>query len=237
MIPFWPLNVLEPESPNWGISGGIRTSGANGEGWAQTMGTLAGGFWTLTMGRIVITEPDQVRSWRSLRTSMRNGARPCIISIPDYACAPYPAGYPIPTLSPFGDDSTFSDESMFNSGLIEVVAAEAALRRAVFLKVTAVSAAPLRAGLVFSVIDEWGLPRRHETGPTYQTGPNAYTMEINPPLRSALAVGKRLNFDNPALVVKLSNPESIFGPMVGSRIAEISPQFVEYFGRTQASDL
>lgn len=240
VVPVWPIELLMPEKPNWELAGGYVSGGAqNQQGWVQRGVYGGGGTWRLTMTRIVIDDDFEKRlSWRGFQANLDSGASPVIIRIPDFAGIEqlYPEGDedPGPPLEgqPFGDGTLFSDGAEWGEYDVTVQCVGGADMNATTMEVEVIAGPALRPGLVFSVLDEQGLDRKHMIrAATAEGSPvGRYSITFRPWLRAAIADGAELNFSNPGCVMKLAEPGSIFAEETGGRWAEPSPIFEEWFG-------
>lgn len=205
----WPIDILEPEKTNWSRAGGSVNGGANLSGWSQTGTFGGGGFWVLQMTRVLVVEVEQHLAMRWMEAELDQGANPINIAIPDYAAF----------------------EELY-SGTANIVAVGSAALRASALRLDVVAGPILRRGMIFSVLDDQGLPRRHEIKTvTLVIGqPTQYDVTFVPPLRAAVGSGAVANFSEPACVMKIANIESISGDFIAARFGEVSPVFVEFFG-------
>jgi hypothetical protein len=233
LVPVWPIDLLQPERPHWEIVTGIVTGGQNLEGFTQTGILGGGGYWQLILGRIVTEDlPEQLFAWRAIQALLDGGASPFILGWPDWAGMEeiWPADYA--DALTFSDGTAWSDGAYWTPGAIRIVNIGGAPKNATSMVVGLADGPPLQAGMIFSVLDAQGLPRRHDIRRVTPVDgqPTQFTIKFRPWLRDAVADTQELNFSNPSSVMFLADPKSVFADQLGSRFAEVSPIFNEWFG-------
>jgi hypothetical protein len=232
-VPYWPIAQLEPERPKWEIARGIVTGGSNLSDWTQTGIFGGGGIWKVQMARIVITDDlNQRMTWRATQALLDGGAAPIIVAWPDYAGFEEVFPEDEQPFVPFGGGSTFSDGGEFESYGALVTTVDAALQSATTMTLDVVSGPALQGGMIFSVLDAQGLPRRHQIQAAWAIEGEAgqYGVRFRPWLRDNVPAGAEVNFSCPGCVMKLSDPKSIFADEMAGRFAEVSPVLDEWFG-------
>lgn len=232
-VPIWPILQLEPERPHWEIATGQVTGGQNLEGWTQTGIFGGGGFWRLALNRIVIVDDlDQRISWRALQALTDGGGSPVEIAYPDYALMEELSPSASIPSSRFLDGSEYSDTSQTVSGSVRVLNVGIVGQNATVMTVNEIYGPPLLPGMDFSVRDGQGCKRRHriKRATAIVGEPGSYTLTIRPWLRDVVLDGAELDFLNPGSVMFLADAASIFADETGSRFAEVSPVFSEWFG-------
>lgn len=230
---YWPRTLQRERTLSWDLSGSTASGGRTLSGITPTIRFDGGGFWMATMGDIQISTADHVRAWRALAAVLDGGATSFVLEARDERFAPWPlsGGVPVTDLyeAPHGDDATLDDDTEYVSNVIGAEVAEAAALRATSLTITMSNASDLVGGERFSIEHETYSHRLYTIGQvrTDSSGNNVCT--IRPPLREAVSVGTRLDFDYPKCVMRLASPDAMDHALTLRHHAQATVKFVEDF--------
>ncbi|MBB3972785.1 hypothetical protein [Hansschlegelia beijingensis] len=225
----WPCLIMGSESDDWrlvGVTEGDRTVA----GFPLFRRLDGGGLWTLTLSDILISTPDEIRTWDAITGQMDEGVTPFAVPYLISATQPFvdsARSAPVP----HSDGATHSDGSPFGTRLIDCAIEQGADLRATRVKIRRKRAARFRGGERFSVTHaDWG-PRLHKVIGVVDGQDSAVTtVDIRPPLRFPVSAGTDIEMDRPLCTMTISDPSGAGGPLQQRRFGTRTISFVE-FGR------
>lgn len=156
--------------------------------------------------------PDEIREWRGFVAKLAGGVTEILVPVRDRRQAPWPDGYDDESVNPelpFDQDALFSDDTGFSQRIITVDVGSATSAGATSMVVDVIHSGDLKRGHYFTATDATGRPRLYViTEMPVSLGSDQYRIQFLPPLRSALAEGYPLEFDNPMCVMTVDRPDS-----------------------------
>lgn len=186
----WPIHVLRPRNVSFDIAPRSLAGPSTVSGAGQVVASDAG-LWKISLGNILVHNSQERLAFRALATLLEGRLNPILIPL-CRADQPVPAGAVAAGLYepvPHDDDAPFDDESEYSGTVIDVVAASAAAVRAVSMTVTVNYAGDIQSGQNFSIGERLYRVRTFD--------PDTNELTFRPPLREAVEIGDRLEFDNP----------------------------------------
>lgn len=200
-------SLLTPRSQRWRLGAVTISGGVTVGGTAPLARTDGGGLWVCEQN-IFVHGRDAMLQMQAFEAAMDGGVEPVLVKRHIGSFGPIPPGVHWPVTITVG----------------------AAAKRATALTLNVSQAAPLQAGVVFS-IDHTGSAGRRKyvvrSADIAVAGSQAIT--VRPPLREAVAAGKLLDFIDPSCPMRLTNPDAFSSPMGLERTVELNPVWVEAF--------
>lgn len=225
----WPRDLFEASAIHWRPEGGNVSGGAAFNGTPQ-VGFLDGGpVWRLSLGGIILRDTAQLRTARALEAALDSGATPIDVGPCDCVFAPLPDGASFSRVT-HSDSSSFSDASLYEGGPITAEFASSAALRAVSVTLDLTTAATLQGGEQFSVNHPTVGRRMYRVIMITGGSDEVPQVKIRPPLREAVTAGDEIDFNRPSCLMRLSGVGGFGVPIQYGRWAEVSAEFVEYFG-------
>lgn len=201
------VNILTPTTERWRLAGTTISGGVPVAGAPNLSRTDGGGFWICEQTGIDLYYPAQLREARRVIAAMDGGVVPAIVFCFAGATKPGP-----------GTHSYFVDT--------------AAPLRATTIKVKNygnLATQMLTGGEDFSLNHPTKGFRLYRVSKVVSTVGAIQTIEIRPPLREAVATNLSAEFDFPACVMRLSNPDDVLGAIDGLHNSVANPVWVESF--------
>jgi hypothetical protein len=168
------------------------------------IGSYDGGYWIATVDIAAIDQGDQVLAFRALRAEMEGGAHHLLVPTFDEGQAPWPAagGYDANVNEPeeWSDSTLWSDGTGWYAPEILVSVAAAASLRDTSIVIGVAVAGTIKAGQYFSLHGG----HLHEIKRIIAVNGTERTIAISPPLRAAIAIGERVEFERPTCRMRLS---------------------------------
>ena len=205
----YPLRLMREQNHDWNIVGAVATAGQTPVA-SVDVRSDGGGFWSASINDIQFRDQNDTLLWRAVRQLCKGGVVPIVVPRNDSVFAPFPAGGPRSYGDiPFDDESLFSDGSGFMQPVIDVECYVAAARRATAMIIQLNNCAPLQGGESFSIKHATFGWRLYEIGSATAVDSTHTTIIFNPPLREAVGVGDRLEFDQPRCTMKLARSSAM----------------------------
>lgn len=185
----WPHHLLRPTDDAWtpwraGLSGGQPFSGAS----AQAVSFDGGPLWRAELIDIALRMPEQINAWHAIEALIGGSTRRIVLP----RC-----------------DRRFGLFLQGASGPITATALAGAAVRATTVRLGLTNAAPMAAGVHFSIDHGGDLGWRLYRTVAVPSGAPAGSVEIRPPLRAAIVIGQAVEFDLPRCVMRLLDPNSM----------------------------
>ena len=212
-LPTFPRSLMRdrrwtPEIVAKTMSGGKTLSGV-----MPLTRVDGGGIWLLTMSDVQASSPDNVWAWRALEAMLDGGSTAMIVPMREERFFPAPTGPAgVPLLSndtTCTDDVACSDDTPWEGSCVEATLNAGAAVRATSVQILLTAGAALRGGELFSIRHDTHLDRTYRVSKITAISGSVYTCDIRPPLREAVAAGKWLEFDYPACVMQLAEPNAM----------------------------
>lgn len=179
------------------VGGPLSLSGRN------QVGSYDGGHWIATVDVATLDQGDDILAFRALRAEMEGGAHHVLVPAFDEGQAPWPAagGYDANVNDPqeWSDDTLWSDGTGWYEPAILVTVAAVAALRATSIVIDIDAAGTIKAGQWFSL--QGG--HLHEIKRVLAVSGSERTLAISPPLRAAVAIGERVEFERPKCRMRL----------------------------------
>lgn len=240
MFAIWPPQLSAAPGLKWRRREVVGLAGTAVDG-SQPRGTTdGGGRWELTMSGVWLRNAGVVKLARALEVMMDGGAAPIIVNTCERAYAPMPPEAEGDGRVPNSDGTAMSDGSLYQSRFISAEVYINAALRATQMTVLIRAGAPLTGGEAFSIYhapprgydDEDG-KRRYQIGraglPVNVAGGFTQLITFRTPLRAAVTVGTKLDFDSVGSVVRLLNPDDFFEDISMARFSNLNPVWQEAF--------
>lgn len=198
MTLMWPMQVLRPRVVAFDIAPRSLAGPSSVSGFGQVVASDAG-LWKATLGEILVHNRQERLAFRAIATLLEGRLNPILIPL----CRgdqPVPDGAVDAGLYgtvPHDDGTTFDDGSEYSGTVIDVVAASNAAVRAVSMTVTVNYAGDIQSGQNFSISERLYRVRTFD--------PDTNELTFRPPLREAVTIGDRLEFDNPQVRMRLAS--------------------------------
>lgn len=219
----WPHKLLTPAEIQLNIVPFTR-SGGRSIGGIEPVTRTDRGFWTISLGRILLHTRAQRQAWNAIRVML--GGRAGLIAVPAWShdSAPYVSGErEFPLFVPHSDGSTFSDGTSYRQRRIVVNNANAVAVGATSIRLQILQADANLAGVRFS--HNHAL---YETGPAKLIESGGYwTVPITPAARAAIPAGAALEFEEPTCLCRLADDRGMDTSLNASMIDEVSAAFIE----------
>lgn len=209
MTIWWP-EILRPQKIKIDLAHRSLRGPTAQSGYTQVVSNSAG-LWTATYDSIPVYTSAMVRCWRALDSLIEGQLG--IISIPawDFPRSPNAIGElglniysSIYSSTPHSDESFFDDNSGYQSSWTNVFVNATALIGATTVSLTKETTATLEPGNRFSIND-----RLYQIQTITNQDSVSATVTIRPPLREALVVGDRAEFDYPRVKVRLTDDKAM----------------------------
>ena len=200
-------DLLIPRSQRWALRAVTISGGTTVAGTSPLARTDGGGLWICEQN-ILVHDRDGLLQMQAFEAAMDGGLEPVLVPRYIGETGPIPPGVHWPV----------------------TITAAAAAKRATALTLNVSQAAPLQAGVVFSIDHPGSAGRRKyvvRSAAAASGGSQAVT--IRPPLREAITAATALDFIAPSCPMRLTNPEAFSGPMGLERTVELNPVWVEAF--------
>lgn len=207
MTVYWP-EALRPQKIKVDISHRNLRGPTAQSGFTQVVSNSAG-IWVATYDSIPVYKSSMVRMWRALDSEIGGQRETISLPIWDYPRAPGANDELGSNLLGFGnlphsDETLFDDNTGYQTAYTNVNVSAAASVGATTVSLTKVSKTLLEPGHRFSVNDRLYQIKRV----TSQTN-TAATVIVTPPLREALKVGDRAEFDYPRVLMRLTDDKAM----------------------------
>ena len=200
-------SLLAPRSQRWRLAGVTIAGGVSVGGVSPMARTDGGGMWVCEQN-ILVHGRYALLQMQAFEAAMDAGVEPVLVPRYIGETGPIPPGVHWPV----------------------TITAAAAVKRATALTLNVSQAAPLQAGVVFSIDHPGSAGRRKyvvRSAAAASGGSQAIT--IRPPLRQAITAATALDFIAPSCPMRLTNPDALSGPMGLDRTVELNPVWVEAF--------
>lgn len=218
----WPSAVLTPAEVRADLVPFSR-SGGRSLGGLEPATRTDRGWWSISLGGILLHTPAQRRTWNALRVAI--GGRAGLVSVPVWShdSAPWPDGERLFPLSvTHSDGSTHSDGAGYRQGRVSVQMADAVAIGATSCRLQVIDAAADLVGVRFSY--EGAL---YETGPATLISGDYWTVSLFPAARAPIPAGAALEFDLPRCICRLADDRGMDHGLSASQIDGHSVAFVE----------
>ncbi|WP_020178091.1 hypothetical protein [Methylopila sp. M107] len=210
----YPIDLLRCGKADWRPSGGsIEGLRSLAGDTPDRLSTGRGGLWICSMSDIMLETVEEKRTWRALRSQMRNGSLPIIVPVERMEWLAQPLRYPSPDGVPYSDGAMHSDGAGFADAPIEARFTAAAALGDIEVSIRVLGAEPFQSAEVFTVVTDRAGVRLYEVAgvidATPVTGGFDYVLEINPPLRDDVAVDGPVDFNDPRCEMRLMDPDGM----------------------------
>ena len=214
-VPVWPRQ-LAPQSISWGLTRPIITGPQPLSGAPQTVMSDMG-RWRVTLSNILLHDSgNRVRLFRAILFGILAQGGAVYVPFYDWQRGPRArVGFALlPSTVPFSDASFFSDAASFEPNLPDMVVAVAASARAMSIVVGSGRDPFPVAGEFFGLGE-----RAHMVTASFPDTPNAgqTTLQFQPPLRRAAAVGDLIETVDPRCRMQLDPKQVETLVMIGTR--------------------
>jgi len=205
MTIWWP-EILRPQKIKIDLAHRSLRGPTAQSGYTQVVSNSAG-LWTASYDSIPVYTSAMIRCWRALDSLIEGQLG--IISIPawDFPRSPNAIGelgLNIYSNTPHDDDSFFDDDSGYQSSWTNVSVGTAASIGATTVVLSKETASTLEPGHRFSIND-----RLYQIKSITSQDSTSATITIRPPLREAIVVGDRAEFDYPRVKVRLTDDKAM----------------------------
>lgn len=205
MTIWWP-DILRPQKIKIDLAHRSLRGPTAQSGYTQVVSNSAG-LWTASYDSIPVYTSAMIRCWRALDSLIEGQLG--IISIPawDFPRSPNAIGelgLNIYSNTPHDDDSFFDDDSGYQSAWTNVSVGTAASIGATTVVLSKETASTLEPGHRFSIND-----RLYQIKSITSQDSTSATITIRPPLREAIVVGDRAEFDYPRVKVRLTDDKAM----------------------------
>lgn len=176
------------------------------------------GFWNIILDEIPLASPTQKREWRAIAAQLGGRLGLCDVPIYDTDGAPWPiiGGKPYKRVPPIphSDGSYFSDGSGYGQPVIIATVTTTSPAGSIQVGLSVLNASQIVPGMHFSVLaPSTGLTHlyRIKTIASFTPGnphvsptiPDTYMVNLNLPLRAAIAANTQAEFDDPRCTCRL----------------------------------
>lgn len=210
----WPLGT--------DASGGLSLGGPG-----QEVDWSAGGMWAGETGALKLYHPAQWRVWRMLCLHIQGGGE-VVVPIADQPQRPFAEGQTVLPGVPHSDGSPFSDGSLYQTNALRYELAEPVKEGDTHAVIRRLSGAPLRGGEWWTLIHPGPGPRAYCIGGLDPEVNDVREVWFGCPMRSDMAAGSPIDFENPRTTVKNITPVKSLWPKAEPPFkAEVNFQFVE----------
>lgn len=218
MTILWPINILPPRDLSVDIAPRSLAGPSSVSGFGQVVASDAG-LWKIVYGSVPVLTEQRVKAWRAIDNLLEGRLNPILVPI-ERRYQPYAAADEgLYEAVPHDDETYFDDGSGYLGMVIDVVAASNAAVRAVSMTVTVTYADDIQPGQHFSVGERLYRIRSFDE----DTG----VMTFRPPLREAVSIGDRLEFDFPVCRMKLQTDSEMNLGLGYNRWGTPSVAFIE----------
>lgn len=220
MTLMWPMQVLRPRTVAFDIAPRSLAGPSSVSGIGQVVASDAG-LWKVRLGDILVHNSQERLAFRAISTLLEGRLNPILIPL----CRgdqPVPEGAVEAGLYgtvPHDDGTPFDDGTEYAGTVIDVVAASAAAVRAVSMTVTVNYAGDIQSGQHFSISERLYRVRTFD--------PDTNELTFRPPLREAVEIGDRLEFDNPVGRFRLSADNGMDLELAMRRNGNPTVEFIE----------
>lgn len=230
MADIFPTHLFNPKAIKVWLAGNVIQSGQSISGVGQVVRTDGGGFRMCRMDGIILNTDDKLRAWRAWQGVMAGGVVKVTVPLATNRLAPRPLQGGKPTrygsLANSSSDPYFPEASGYGLPMIVATVNGAAAQRANQIGITMTQGSVIRGGETFSIAHPISGNRAYEINRVLSRTGDDYVVQIDCPLREALAGGEAVNFDWPMFDAYLL-PDSDIAPMIENYRAEVSITFRE----------
>lgn len=212
---YWPRGVLRPNNVQLTLNERNLATSPAVSGYTQVVSS-GPPIWSATFGSIDLRTSNQRICWRAL-AALLEGRRNVIIVPFCRGDQPRAVGADTETV-PHDDDSPHNDDAPYSQKFNEVYLAASASAGAASLSLDIVVAGTIQPGNYFSINDRLYIIRKTPT-PT--------TIEIWPPLRTAVSAGDWVEFDNPTCRMRLASDQEMAVDFQRLRFGNATVSFIE----------
>lgn len=221
--------VIKPALSRRTISGGESLSGDT-----DVISIDGGGRWEVSFGGIELIEDDQVAAWNVWDMHLANGVTQCVVPIALPRQAPLPfIGNEYPEM---GELEASSDDPYFPNAEGRAVPSvlatidEAAALRATELTITIVRGRRLKGSEPFTIVHPTAAERIYRVKRVLSWSDQTAVVQIEPPLREAVAADTPADFDWPRFVARAAPSQDLAPEIEFGTANPVSITFVEAFG-------
>lgn len=214
----WPMHVLPCQNLAVDLAPRSLAGPSSVSGKTQVVSSDAG-IWKVTLGNVLVRNRDAVLAHRAISALLEGRLGSILIPL-CRAWQPVPEGaVEFYGAVPHSDAAFFDDDTGYVGTVIDVVAAASASVRAVSMNVTVNYAGTIEPGQHFSVGERLYRVRTFDA----DTG----AMTFRPPLREAVSVGDRLEFDDPVVRCRLQDDGGMDLELAMRRFGSPTVNFIE----------
>lgn len=214
----WPRDLCAPSE--W-------TAGYNPQDGGGDQLSLSGRFHTSSVGRgiwqpslsVFVHENRNYEAWLGLEAQISGRDMPVLVPYYPGEVAPFLTAI---TASTYSDGATFSDGSRFAGFRSRTSVASNAEAGAVFIDITKEYCGDIQSGHVFSIGPHLYRVRFVEE----QTEISA-RVEVHPDLRADIVAGDIVEFNNPVVKCRLTNPQAFAQAVAPPFTGNFTLQFIE----------
>lgn len=200
----WPRCLLNPRETAADPVPFSRSGGKSLNGIERVTRTDRG-FWSVTLGGIVLRSTEQKRTWNAMRVAASGRAGLFILPVRSWDSAPFESGKFEPGIVlPHSDGTLFSDGTGYEQGNIDVQVAAAVGIGATVIKLRRLLGAADLSGVRFSHEHA-----AYETGPAIDVDRDVWTVPISPAIRAPITAGTQMEFDNPTCLCRLADDRGL----------------------------
>lgn len=225
----WPVRYFPAAVTRRRLVGRTLSGGQTISGLTQSARTDGGGLLVFEQRDVFLHTPELVNAWKAWESILDGGVTQVVVPKSNGGRAPAPRGVPVPEpvcASPFPVE--VADYVPTGPIVASVVGALALRATQAVIRVSA--GAALKGGEEFAINHATKGWRCYTVGQVVSSAGADYTVKFRSPLREAVEDGASVDFNGPACVMRLADPEAFSAELEFNRFGRPSAIFVEDFG-------